>query len=117
MADEERRRETERGAQSEGAQERRMQSETGYRALCDLNLTGGLETAPVPGDSPLPPFTPSATPRHGYSTSSFDPPPPPPPPLTKVHFSKAQCDLFVLAICSLSPYLAHGLFVLDRPGE
>lgn len=46
-------------------------------AVCDLNLTGGLETALVPSDSPFPPVTPFATPHFGSSRTYCCPPPHP----------------------------------------
>ena len=57
-ADAERRREGVRGEERRGEERRGGCKLRLGGALCDLNLTGGLETAPVSCDSPFPPFTP-----------------------------------------------------------
>lgn len=96
-----------------------MQTESRYGGvLCDLNLTGGLETAPVPSDSPFPPFTPSTTPHSGYPRIHCA------PSLPNLNFSskgllEERLGLDVLAAFSLSPYLDCGclfFFFLHRRG-
>lgn len=87
---ERRRTETERGAQREWAQERRGGCKLRVSAaLCDLNLTGGLETAPVPSDSPFPLVTPfhssHSPPQLLWLYTGYNLPLPP----LKIHLSKA----------------------------